>query len=92
MQPVVGKWCAVVGASGGVGHLAIQYAKRVFGLKVVAIDGERSEKEDFCKAMGCDEYVDFMAAGSHLAEDVRRKTGGGADYVLVLSPQQSAYE
>lgn len=92
MQPVPGKWCAIVGASGGVGHLAIQYAKRVFGLKVLAIDGERTEKEAFCRAMGCDEYVDFMAAGPSLAEEVKRRTGGGADYVLVLSPHQSAYE
>lgn len=39
MQPKAGKWCVIVGASGGLGHLAIQYAK-YFGLKVLAIDGD----------------------------------------------------
>lgn len=91
MQPQVGKWCAVVGAAGGLGHLAIQYAK-VFGLKVVAIDGGRDEKEAFCKKVGCDAYVDFIKSGGHLVEQVKAATGGGADYVLILGPHQSAYE
>jgi D-arabinose 1-dehydrogenase-like Zn-dependent alcohol dehydrogenase len=37
-----------VSAAGGVGHLAIQYAKAAFQLKVIAIDGG-SEKAQFCK-------------------------------------------
>lgn len=90
MQPQPGKWCAVVGAAGGLGHLAIQYAK-VFGLKVVAIDGGRDEKETFCRKVGCDEYVDFIKS-ENLVEQVKAKTAGGPDYVLVLSPHQSAYK
>jgi hypothetical protein len=42
--------------------------------------------------MGCDVYIDFLKAGQHLADQVWTATGGGADYVLVLSPHQSAYE
>lgn len=92
MSPVKGKWCAIVGAAGGLGHLAIQYAKNCFELKVLAVDGGDHKKEEFCEAMGSDEYVDFIATGDNLPESVRKKTGGGPDYVLILSPHQSAYE
>ena len=94
MQPEAGKWCAIVGASGGLGHLAIQYAK-YFGLKVVAIDGEPGEgntKEAFCQKMGCDVYIDFMKAGDRLSDQVKAVTDGGAHYILVLSPHQSAFK
>ncbi len=91
LEPEAGKWCVVAGAAGGVGHLAIQYAKKVFGLRVLAIDGGNPGKEAFCKNEGADEYVDFVDAGEDLVHIVREKTQGGADYVLVLSPVQSAY-
>ncbi|KAK4905086.1 hypothetical protein LTR49_025579 [Elasticomyces elasticus] len=92
LEPEPGKWCVVAGAAGGLGHLAIQYAKKVFGLNVLAIDGGNPGKEAFCKREGADEYVDFMDAGDDLVHIVREKTQGGADYVLVLSPIQSAYD
>lgn len=94
MQPEAGKWCVIVGASGGLGHLAIQYAKH-FGLRVVAIDGQAGEntaKEAFCRKMGCDVYVDYLKAGELLSDQVKTATNGGADYTLVLGPHQSAYE
>lgn len=72
--------------------MAIQYAKQVFGLKVLVIDGGAGGKEQFCKRKGCDEYVDFNSAGSRLSDEVRQRTGGGAHYVLILSPHQAAYE
>lgn len=91
MNPVAGRWCVIVGAAGGLGHLAIQYAK-TFGLKVVAIDGgQRDKKESFCRRMGCDLYVDYLEAGDDLVVTVKNATAGGADYVVVLSPHQSAY-
>lgn len=92
MKPERGKWCAISGAAGGLGHLAIQYAKKVFGLNVIAIDGGSEDKQKFCVDMGCDEYVDFIQEGHNLAKEVRRRTGGGAHYVLIFSPSQSAYE
>ncbi|KAF9884700.1 alcohol dehydrogenase [Aspergillus nanangensis] len=91
MAPSPGKWCVIVGAAGGLGHLAIQFAKNCFGLKVLAIDGGNPAKERFCREMGCDEYVDFNLAGSSLAQRVCELTHGGADYVLVLAPSQAAY-
>lgn len=94
MQPKAGKWCVIVGASGGLGHLAIQYAK-YFGLKVLAIDGDvtgHNEKKSLCQSIGSDVYIDFLKAGAHLSDQVKIVTDGGADYVLVLGPHQSAYE
>ncbi|KIW67318.1 hypothetical protein PV04_06582 [Phialophora macrospora] len=89
MDPKPGRWCTIVGAAGGLGHLAIQYAKAM-DLKVLAIDGGSPEKEDFCRKMGADAFVDFSKPG--LVETVVAKTDGGADYVLVLSPHQSSYD
>jgi propanol-preferring alcohol dehydrogenase len=91
MDPIAGRWCAIAGAAGGVGHLAIQYAKVAFQLKVIAIDGG-SEKAQFCQEMGADVFVDYRVAGKELATSVKQKTDGGADYILILSPIQSAYE
>lgn len=89
MNPQPGKWCVVVGGAGGLGHLAIQYA-RSMGLRVVAIDGSAPEKRDFCFKMGAEAYVDFTQ-DEHMTA-VRDATHGGADYILVLSPHQSSYE
>jgi propanol-preferring alcohol dehydrogenase len=91
MNPIAGKWCAVAGAAGGVGHLAIQYAKVAFGMKVLAIDSG-NRKAEFCTRLGADAFVDYIAAGKDLPERVKIETGGGADFILVLSPIQSAYK
>ena len=45
MQPQQVKWCTISGVVGGVGHIAIQYASGLFGLKVLAIDGGFKEKK-----------------------------------------------
>ncbi|KAJ9606754.1 hypothetical protein H2200_008763 [Cladophialophora chaetospira] len=90
MDTKPGKWCAIIGAAGGLGHLAIQYAKAM-GLKVVAIDGGSPDKEAFCRKMGADAFVDFMTKG-RFADLVVERSGGGADYILVLSPHQSCYD
>ena len=87
-----GKWCEIVGAAGGLGYLAIQFAKNCFGLKVLAIDGGKAEKEAFCQKMGCDEYVDFTDQCHDIPQRVCELTGGGADYVLILAPGQAAYK
>lgn len=91
MNPQVGAWCAVVGAAGALGHLATQYAKKVFNLKVIGIDGGGPEKEMFCRRLGCDEYVDFQKQDC-LVDEVLRRTSGGVQYALMLSPHQEAYE
>lgn len=47
-----GQTVAIVGAGGGLGSLAQQYAKQM-GLRVIAIDGG-DEKKAFCESMGAE--------------------------------------
>lgn len=68
-----GQWVAIPGGGGGLGHLAIQYAKAM-GARVVAID--LPTKERFCReTCGADEFVDATSAS--LVEEVVRITEGG---------------
>ena len=46
----------IVGGAGGVGSIAIQIAKQVCGLHVVAT-ASRKESEDFCRKMGADAVI-----------------------------------
>ena len=51
-----GNLILIVGASGGVGHLAVQVAK-LMGMKVVAICSE--ENRPFVLGLGADEVIDY---------------------------------
>ncbi|GAD98038.1 hypothetical protein ANI_1_1334144 [Paecilomyces variotii No. 5] len=84
-----GQWVAIVGAGGGLGHLAIQYAK-VQGLKVLAIDGGK-EKEKLCTDLGADVYIDFTST-KDITATVIDITSGGAHGILVTSSSPRAYE
>lgn len=85
-----GDWVAVSGAGGGLGHLAVQYA-RVMGARVLGVDA--GEKEAFVKELGADAFLDFAAAGSdqELAGRVKELTGGGAQIVLMCAGSGRAY-
>ncbi|EMR64126.1 putative alcohol dehydrogenase protein [Eutypa lata UCREL1] len=84
-----GHWVAIVGAGGGLGHLAIQYAK-VKGLKVLAIDAG-GEKGAMCTKLGADAFVDFTQT-KDITSDVVKITNGGAHAILVTSSSVRAYE
>lgn len=65
----------VSGAGGGLGSLAVQYAARAFGLKVVAIDtGEAKRK--MCIELGASEFIDFRHT-DNLVETVKKVCDGG---------------
>ena len=81
-----GEWLAISGI-GGLGHIAIQYAKAM-GLYVVALDkGEK--KLDLARALGVDAAIDVRQPD--LAEEVRQVTGGGAHGVLVTAVSPAAF-
>lgn len=86
-----GQWVAVVGAGGGLGNMAIQYA-RAMGLHVVAIDGG-DEKAQACRALGAESYVDFMTSPD-LVEQVKRATpdGLGPHAVLLLAVSEKPFQ
>ena len=82
-----GEWVVISGA-GGLGHLAIQYAKAM-GLKVCAVDID-DEKLALAKTLG----ADFVANAKHegAIDAVRKGTDGGAHGVLITAPSLTAFK
>lgn len=82
-----GEWIAISGI-GGLGHLAVQYAKAM-GLHVAALDiGE--EKLALARELGAELAVD--ATDPDAIARVLRETGGGAQGVLVTAVSPPAFE
>ena len=75
-----GEWVVISGI-GGLGHVAVQYAKAM-GLKVVALD-IAEDKLKLARAAGADHAVNALSADA--VESVQRDTGGGAHGVLVTA-------
>ena len=82
-----GEWVAVSGC-GGLGHLAIQYAKAL-GLKVCAVDIDDGKLEHATQ-VGADAVVN--AKTEDAAEQVKKITNGGAHGVLITAPSLPAFE
>jgi propanol-preferring alcohol dehydrogenase len=82
-----GDWVAISGA-GGLGHLAIQYAK-VMGLRVCAIDIDDG-KLAHATRLGADFVVNALHGDP--AEAVKKGTSGGAHGVLITAPSLSAFK
>lgn len=81
-----GDWIAISGI-GGLGHLAVQYAKAM-GLRVVALDTTR-EKLALASSLGADVTVDANA--SDAIGQVIDRTRGGAHGVLVTAVSTPAF-
>jgi propanol-preferring alcohol dehydrogenase len=81
-----GEWVAISGV-GGLGHVAIQYAKAM-GFKVAAID-IAEDKLALARASGADLAVDALAADA--VDNVLARTGGGAHGVLVTAVSTAAF-
>jgi NADPH2:quinone reductase len=73
-----GRTLLVIAGAGGVGSIAIQIAKRVAGLRVIAT-ASRPETEAWCRELGADEVIDHRVP---LKEEMRRIGAGEADYIL----------
>ena len=73
-----GKWVLVTGATGGLGTMAVQIAKKM-GAKVVALVGRDKQKEKMLKDIGCDALVHHD--NPKWDEKVKEVTGGGVDLV-----------
>jgi propanol-preferring alcohol dehydrogenase len=81
-----GEWLAISGL-GGLGHIAVQYAKAM-GMHVVGLDvGE--DKLALARRLGADVTVD--ARSPDAAARVRKATGGGAHGVLVTAVSPPAF-
>jgi len=56
-MPVVGKTILVQAGAGGVGSFAVQWAKRILGMRVVTTSSARNV--DWLRSMGADQVVDY---------------------------------
>jgi len=83
-----GQWIAIVGASGGLGHLAVQYARHM-GLKVLALDLGK-DKIDYCLKLGAHAGVDLSQPNSE--KTVYEITDGGAQGVIVFAPVTEVFQ
>lgn len=82
-----GQWVAISGAAGGLGSLAVQYAKAM-GYRVVGIDGG-AEKGAFAKSLGAEAFVDFLSSKDIVA-DIQKVTNGGPHGVINVSVSEKA--
>ena len=82
-----GEWIAISGV-GGLGHLAIQYAKAM-GLLVCAVDIDDG-KLAHAKHLGAD--LIFNARAGDPAVALKKETGGGAHGVLITAPSLIAFK
>lgn len=81
-----GQWIAMYGA-GGLGNLAVQYAKKVFGAHVIAVD-VNDDKLALAKEVGADLTVN--AAKEDAAKVIQEKTGG-AHAAVVTAVSHAAF-
>ncbi|MCJ1259114.1 alcohol dehydrogenase [Lignoscripta atroalba] len=76
-----GQTVAIVGAGGGLGSLACQYAKAM-GLRVIAIDAG-DEKKEMVSKLGAESFVDFSKS-DNVVKDVQAATEDGLGPHAVL--------
>lgn len=82
-----GQWIAIYGI-GGLGNLAIQYAKNVFNAKVVAVD-INDDKLEFAKELGADLVCNPLKDGD--AGEWIQKAVGGAHAAVVTAVSKVAF-
>jgi propanol-preferring alcohol dehydrogenase len=82
-----GEWIAISGC-GGLGHMAIQYAKAM-GLHVAAVDIDEGKLEH-AKRLGAD--LTINAKTGDPAAMLKKETGGGAHGVLITAPSLPAFK
>ncbi|KAF2083719.1 GroES-like protein [Saccharata proteae CBS 121410] len=86
-----GQTVAIVGAGGGLGSLAMQYAKAM-GLRTIAID-TGDEKKKMCMEMNAEAFVDF-ATSSNVVKDVQAATkdGLGPHAVILVAVNEKPFQ
>ena len=86
-----GQTVAIVGAGGGLGSLACQYAKAM-GLKVIAIDAG-NEKKEMTTKLGAKSFVDFSTS-ENVVKDVQACTedGLGPHAVILVAVNEKPFQ
>jgi len=76
-----GKSILMIGGAGGVGSIAIQLAKKLGNLEIIAT-ASRKESADWCKARGADHTINHY---EDIAEQLDAIGHNNVDYVLCLT-------
>jgi len=82
-----GKTLLLIGAAGGVGSMAIQFAKQVIGINVIAT-ASRSESIDWCKQMGADVVVNHH----DLVNQFQDNNLDSPDFILCMGDPDEYFE
>jgi NADPH:quinone reductase len=78
----------IVGGAGGVGSIAIQLAKQLTNLNIIAT-ASRSETAEWCRRMGAHHVIDH---GKPLAAQVKTIVPGGLKYVFALTRTEDHFD
>jgi propanol-preferring alcohol dehydrogenase len=88
-QTTQGDWIVIPGAGGGLGHLAVQFAK-ARGLRVIGIDcGE--EKKKLVLSLGAQGWIDFKESKDIVKDILALTDGRGAHATMVTASTGAAY-
>ncbi|HEV9447465.1 TPA: alcohol dehydrogenase AdhP [Streptococcus pneumoniae] len=83
-----GQWVVLYGA-GGLGNLAVQYAKKVFNAHVIAVD-INNDKLTLAKEVGADIVINGLEV-EDVAGLIKEKTDGGAHSAVVTAVSKVAF-
>ncbi|KAI5256318.1 GroES-like protein [Aureobasidium subglaciale] len=84
-----GDFVVLLGAGGGLGHIATQMGSRGMGMRIIGID--HGSKKDLVLESGAEHFIDHTTS-KDVTADVQALTGGlGAQAVLVLTAANGAY-
>lgn len=78
-----GDWVAVMGAGGGLGHIATQIAAKGMGMRVIGVD--HSSKKDLVLSLGAEHFVGIDTESDVPATVTKLSDGLGVKAVLVLT-------
>lgn len=76
-----GKTLLIIGGAGGVGSMAIQLAKQITGLRIIATASRRESKE-WCLSLGADTVIDHH---QNMGEALRAQGLQYTDYIFCLN-------
>ena len=71
----------IIGGAGGVGSIAIQLAKQLAGMRVIAT-ASRAESADWCRALGADDIINHHEP---FPAEFRRIGAADVDYIFCLN-------
>jgi len=78
----------IIGGAGGVGSIAIQLAKRLTGVTIIA-SASRPETVDWCREMGAHHVIDHRQP---LAAQVKKIVPDAVNYVLALTRTEDHFD